>query len=1023
MHKNVLRERLLASSMICGVALMALSATPAAAAAADAAAAGEVSEIVVTGSRIPQPNLSSVSPIQVVTDQEFKLQGKTDVIDLINNLPQNFQNSKADFSGTSNPLTSAGGVATADLRGLGPQRTLVLVDGRRLGIGDATTLNPNPAPDLNQIPAQLIDRVEVLTGGASATYGSDAVAGVVNFIMKRNFQGVQVDGQIGVAEHDQNNDDNIQGLLAAQHFPIPKGRVWDARSRDLSITFGSNGMDDKANLTVYLNYHRQEPASQANRDFSACQVRVRSGATPFCNGSINSNQFRVETGSGPGIDNNNGFTVIGNRFVDFGTSPSGGNPGLVFNSSPFQYLAHDDTRYSAGFFSHYDMSNSLKLYADFSFTNDRAITSVAPSGLFEGSGPSPSGGFIVNCNNPLLSAQQAALICLPADIASGATADLLIGRRNAEGGPRSSTYDHQNYRAVIGARGDIPDFDGWTYDVYGSYYYTSLFQGNFNYLSNARIQNALQVVNVNGVPTCIGKVAGTAPGCVPYNIFTQGGVSQAAVDYLNSSGTSSGTIEETIVEATVSGDLGRYGVKSPWADDGVGVAGGIQQRRQNYSYHPDQAELSNDLAGFGGAGTAIDAGLGDTEVYAEFRLPIAEHRPGFDSLTLDGGYRYSSYSTGVNADTYKVGLQWAPVSDIRFRASFNRAIRAPNIVELFIPQAVTNSASVGTDPCSPSFDAPATATQAQCLHTGVTAAQYGNGGTTDKIVQCPAGQCAVLGGGNLKLTPERANTYSVGFTLTPSFIRGFTGSLDYYDIKLENVISTVGQQIILDNCLNTGEAQFCQNVVRSPNGNLFGTSIAGGGYIRDTNVNTGGSETSGIDVQAAYNLHLNDLGLSEGLGVLQFSFVGTELLKSTATPFPGAHTYDCAGLYGPTCQTVNPKWRHTLRTTWESPWNLLLSAQWRYIGSVGLERNTSDPTLTNGRKDTFEGKLDAVSYLDLSMIWKVKSGFSVRAGVNNVFDKDPQIVDSAIVSAGLPNAYPTYDFLGRQMFVGFTANF
>ncbi len=1024
LHKNVLRERLLASSMICGAALMALSANPAAAAAAAAAAAGgEVSEIVVTGSRIPTPNLVSVSPIQVVTDQEFKLQGKTDVVDLINNLPQNFQNSKADFSGTSNPLTAAGGVSTADLRGLGPQRTLVLVDGRRLGIGDATTLNPNPAPDLNQIPAALIDRVEVLTGGASATYGSDAVAGVVNFIMKHNLDGIHVDGQVGIAQHSQNNERSVQGLLAAQKFPIPKSDVWDARSRDLSVAIGVNGMDDRANLTVYLGYHRQEPASQANRDFSACQIRVRGGNTAFCNGSVNSNLFIVSVGSGPGINSNNGFTVIGNQFIDQGTNPTGGFPGLVFDSSPFQYLAHDDNRYTAGFFSHYDISDHLKLYADFSFMNDRAVTAVAPSGLFAGSGPSPTGGFIVNCNNPLLSAQQATTICSPADIASGATADLLIGRRNAEGGPRSSTYEHNNYRAVVGARGAIPDIEGWTYDVYGSYYYTALFQGNFNYLSNARIQNALQVVNVNGVPTCIAKINGTAPGCVPYNIFAQGGVTPEQVAYLNSSGTSSGTIEEAIVEASVAGDLSRYGLKSPWADNGVGVAGGIQTRRQHYNYAPDQAELSNDLAGFGGAGTAINAALGDTEAYGEFRFPIAQHRPGFEELTLDGGYRYSHYSTGVSADTYKVGLQWAPVSDIRFRASFNRAIRAPNIVELYVPQAVTNSQTVGVDPCAPSFGSPATATLAQCMNTGVTAAQYGNGGTTDRITQCPAGQCAVLGGGNTKLTPEQANTFSVGFTLTPSFIPGFTGSLDYYDINLTNVISTVGQNIIFDNCLNTGAPRFCQDVVRSPTGNLFGTSITGGGYIRDTNVNTGGSQNSGVDLQAAYHLPLSRIGLSEGLGGLQFSLVGTRFLKATTTPFVGAHTYDCEGLFGSTCQTVNPKWRHTLRATWESPWDLLLSAQWRYIGSASFERNTSDPTLTNHRHDSVDAKLDAVSYLDLSAIWKVRSGFSVRAGITNVFDKDPQIIDSLIVAAGLPNAYPTYDFLGRQMFIGFTTDF
>src|SRR5581483_3254407 len=172
----------------------------------------------------------------------------------------------------------------------------------------------------------------------------------------------------------------------------------------------------------------------------------------------------------------------------------------------------------------------------------------------------------------------------------------------------------------------------------------------------------------------------------------------------------------------------------------------------------DQAELSNDLSGFGGASTAIHASLSVTEGYGEVRAPILQHKPFAEELTLDGGYRRSHYSTGVDADTYKVGFQWAPVSDIRFRASYNRAIRAPNIIELFNPQSVTNTSEVSVDPCAPTPTGPATATLQQCMNTGVTAAQYGNGGSTNHIIQCPSGQCAVLNGGNPKLTPERANT-------------------------------------------------------------------------------------------------------------------------------------------------------------------------------------------------------------------------------------------------------------------------
>jgi outer membrane receptor protein involved in Fe transport len=1015
-----IRGRLLASSTICGAAFLALSTTQAIAAEAPAA---EVSEIVVTGSRIPQPNLTSVSPIQVVNDQEFKLQGATDVINLVNTLPQNFQNAAVDFSATSNPLSSPGGVSTADLRGLGPQRTLVLIDGRRLGIGDANTGNPNPAPDLNQIPAVLVDRVEVVTGGASATYGSDAVAGVINFVMKHNFKGVQIDGQWGLDWHHQNNEKNIQGLERAAGYPIPKSDVTDGRSNDLSLIVGTNADEDRANITAYFVYHRQNPVSQASRDYSACQLRVSTANVPRCSGSTNSNQFFVAAGSGPGFFNNNGFTVIGNQFVDFATAPNTGSPPLLFNSSPFQYLLHDDTRYSAGFFSHYELNKNLELYGDFMFMNDRSITAIAPSGLFEGSGTSPNGGFLVNCNNPLLSPQQAATICSPADIASGASADLVIGRRSIEGGPRASIYEHQNYRAVVGGRGEVPYLEGWKYDIYGSYYYTTLFQSNQNYLSNAHIANALQVVNVGGVPTCIGSIGGTAPGCVPYNIFTQGGVTPAQVAYLNSFGTSYGTVEEVIVEGDVTGDLGRYGVKSPWSDDGVGVSVGIQNRRQRYNYTPDQNELSNDLSGFGGASNPIHASLGDIEFYGEFRAPLAQHQPFFDDLVLDAGYRRSHYSTGVDADTYKVGLQWAPVPDIRFRASFQRAIRAPNIVDLFNPATVTNTSQVGVDPCAPLNGVPATATFAQCANTGVTALQYGNGGSTNRIIQCPAGQCAVLNSGNPNLQPERANTYSVGFTVTPSFLHGFTGSVDYWNIKLNNTINQIPLAFTLNQCLTTGNPAFCSNVVRAPNGGLFGTSIIGGGFINGTLFNTAAGEVSGIDYQISYNVPLSDLRIPDGYGSLSFSFVGSQLLKFTNTPTVGTHTYDCVGLYGPTCATINPDWRHTLRVSWNTPWNLLLSTQWRYIGSAELETNTTDETLTNGRIDTFEGKLKAVSYLDLSMIWKVRNYFSVRAGVNNIFDKDPQIVDSAVVGVGLPNAYPTYDFLGRVMFIGFTANF
>jgi outer membrane receptor protein involved in Fe transport len=409
----------MASSFLCGALLAAAAgssalaqAPPQGAAAGQPAGgeaqpggAGEVEAIVVTGSRIPQTNLTSVSPVQAVVSQEFQLQGRTNVIDLINTLPQTVQLGNADLSNTSNPLSVPGGVATVDLRGLGPQRTLVLVDGRRLGLGDPNTANPNPAPDINQIPAQLIDRVEVLTGGASAVYGSDAVAGVVNFIMKRNFSGVQLDLQWGTNNH-HNDNKFMQGLERAAGIPVPKKNVWDGQSRDASVTFGVNSGDGRANLTGYLNYHTQDPVRFSRRDFAACQLQyddVTDPASAFCAGSSSSNRFALSSSS------STAFAVVGNSFQPWDQSARTSPPPL-FNSNSYEFLQHKDKRYSGGFFAHYDVNDNFNLYGEFAYMKDNAQTRIAPSGIFQGDGPTVNAGWDVNCNNPFLSAQQRGII-------------------------------------------------------------------------------------------------------------------------------------------------------------------------------------------------------------------------------------------------------------------------------------------------------------------------------------------------------------------------------------------------------------------------------------------------------------------------------------------------------------------------------------------------------------------------------------------------------------------------------------
>jgi outer membrane receptor protein involved in Fe transport len=995
--------------MICGAALVGLSATQAA-----AQGDSEVAEIVVTGSRIPQPNLTSISPIQTVGAEEVALGGRPVTSDFINQLPQVSQNQGTSLSSTSNPLSGPGGVATVDLRGLGQTRTLVLVDGRRLGIGDPNTGNPNPSPDLNQIPSQLVERVEVLTGGASATYGSDAVAGVVNFVMKRNFEGVQLDAQFGVYQHKQHNE-TVSRLFPATVTP-PSEHAWDGKSREFSLIFGTNSPDGRGNVTAYLTYHDQDPVVQGKRDYSACQVNVTAAGVASCAGSSNSNFFQRADIGGPA------YSVLGNAFVVRSTSPTAPqtSPPALFNSNAYSYLLQQSTRYTAGFLAQYEVNDHFTAYSDFGFMEDRTNVQIAPTGLFQGSGNSPNGGFLVNCDNPFLSAQQAGTFCTPAQVAAGESVDLNIGRRNIEGGGRQAFFEHQNFRAVIGGRGDITG--SWKYDVYGSYYYTSLAQASRNYLSISGIANALQVVNGPNGPVCV-----SGGSCVPYNIFGTGTVTQAALDYLAVDGTSRGSTSERIIEGNVTGDLGDYGIKSPWANDGVRVAFGFHHRRDHLDYNPDVAQLSGDLSGAGGASVVVDNSIRVAEGFAETRVPLVSDKSFVQDLTLDAGFRYSDYSTGIQAKTYKVGLQWAPTDDIRFRGSYQQAIRAPNLLELYTPQSVTNTSDVPEDPCAPTTDAngnvvAATATLAQCLRTGVTAAQYGDGGSTSRIPQCPAGQCSVLNGGNVALTPEKAKTFSVGFTATPSFVPGLTASIDYYRIKITDAISFVPLDVSLQRCLDTGNPTFCANIVRAPNATIFGTSVDAAGYINGAGANIASGVTSGVDLQANYVLPLDSVGWDD-VGRVSVNLNGAYVLKSDSTPLPGDDAYDCAGLFGPTCAGIIPKWRHTLRVTWVSPWDVTASIAWRYVGEAKFERDTNEPSLGRGANDAFNHLLPSRSYVDLAALWKISSTYALRVGVNNVFDQDPPLINSTYAGTGLPNTYTNYDLLGRKLFVGFTADF
>ena len=992
----------------------------------------DIAEIIVTGTRLPEPNLVSTSPVLTVDAEDIQISGRQDVSDILLLIPQNYSNSLGqDLGNRTSGLTTAGGVATADLRGLGPNRTLVLVNGRRLGIGSPNTSIAAPAPDLDQIPAPLVERVDVLTGGASAVYGSDAIAGVINFIMKRNFEGLEFDGGFGFNYADQQSS---YMRNAARDFgaTAPTGHTTDGQNLNASVLGGANTEDGRGNFTVYLGYNQQNPVPASHRDYGACQLNKdvddnnAPTGTASCGGSGNSNWFQPR--SGP----NNGtiFSVSGTDFVDFGSVDT--NPPAFFNSQPFINMSRDYKRYTAGILGHYDINDYVKPYLEFGFMNDQTLQDIAPTALFRDSNPlTADGNYLINCSNPLLSAQQRSTLCTPEQILDdtavpgSANANVRIGRRNVEGDGRSSDYEHTNYRGVLGATGDFAT--AWSYDLYGQYYYTSFFNSNNQYFDFNRITNALQVTGTAANPVCVS--GGT---CVPYNIYSDGGVTSAQVDYLYANGTAYGTTSLSTFHVDVTGDLGEYGIKLPTASSGVAINVGYEQRLEQTQYQPDEAELSGLLSGFGGASVAVDQSIRVKELFSEMRVPLVTDKRGIANLDFNAGYRRSDYSTSGEVDTYEFGLQYAPVAGAVLRGSYQRAIRAPSIVELYNPPLV-GQIQVGSDPCAPTLDddnnvVAAAQSLQNCLNT-VSAAQaaaftaaYGNGGTTNTIPQGTAGQLSQLQGGSTELQPEEADTWSLGVTITPEIVENLTGSIDYYHIKLDKEITTLPAGPILNDCPRTGNPFFCSQLSRSPTTfGLTGASFESGGFIRQTTQNIGGTELDGIDLQVDYQLEL-----PPAWGSLDFALAGSYQLHYKTTPYVGAHTYDCAGLFGLTCQTVNPDWHHIFRTTWRTVQDVDAYLTWRYIGSVKQDNNTFDPTLRfasyNGY-DSLNRQIGSRSYFDLAATYHPLESVELRAGINNILDRAPPIITTEIISGGQANTYETYDMFGRQFFFGATMKF
>lgn len=946
-------------------------------------------DVVVTGTRITRPNLASAAPITSVTRQDIQAQAAVNVEDVLNRLPQVAPDSQQTYNDSD-------GRQRIKLRSLGFERTLVLIDGKRLGTQNGQ--------DVGIIPTSLLQRVDVLTGGASSVYGSDAVAGVVNFVLRKDFEGVQLDANYNFFNH-YNKDTIVSPLARAAGFGSARGLTNDGGRADLTLTAGTKLFDDKLHVSGFVNYRHTDEIALTSRSNAGCYLTqlqlngpLSCGLTPS---SSTSGLITPQSGPNAGAQYVN--NLDGTRsFVPFGAGQ--GNASNYFSGYAYQ---RPSERVNAGGFATLDLAPEAELYASGIWFRDKSYTNY----------PTIASGTVnVNCSNPYLSGTQATAIGCGTGVTS---VPVTLAYRLGENNDRPDTFINTGVRLTGGVRGKVGD--AWTYDVGGVYA-----RNHQDYTPSFRVPGTLQnAVNVGGTaanPVC----ASGAAGCVPFDIFSAGANNPALINYLFGYGTSETTGTLYDVQANVTGDLGKYGITSPFAEQGLAIALGTEYRKDTLKSRADSAYRN----ALGGTDTYLSQDVWEANV--EVQAPLIEHKPFAELVQVNGGYRVSKYSSNPKAfNTWKIEGVYAPVSDLTFRASFNKAQRAPTVVE--IRQASNIELAGGgsgtfTDFCAPtvtngangvSYGAPI-ASREVCRATGLSDALYGSRDLLCSNGTTPNGSsaCAVRSGG-FTADPETAYTQTYGLVVKPRFIKGLVFSVDRYRIKIDNSLGYNDYSYYTDGCLRSGGDQFfCQGLVRnSTTGQLFN-----GGYIRQGTTNYYTSIAQGWDFQAQYALTL------ESIGRLDFGFNGSLTTAAGGQDSPLQPERNCAGYYGNGCGQLIPKWSHGLRTTYTTvDKKFSASFNWRYVGSLTNANNSGDSAIggTPERALTNYYRVAPQNYFDLALNFAIAKQFSLRLIANNLFDRAAPIVpDSYNISLARTNTIPQrYDSLGRNIAIGTTINF
>lgn len=968
-----------------------------------AAATASKETVIITGSRIARQDYTANSPIVTVGSEELSQTGSPSVDVLINQLPQF---TPAVTSTSNNPGGS--GQANISLRGLGTNRTLVLMDGQRI-----TPSNRDGTVDVNIIPAPLVQSIEVVTGGQSAAYGSDAIAGVVNFKLKKNFEGAQFGFQYGGNE------------------------VGDGEEYSANATLGGNFADKKGNAVMAFTYTNRQAIFNKSRPFSA--VSGASGTTPYGQADIGStvslaaantlfggryagttaltsvpnfgfnNDGTLFTGGVANAQNYKGDTTS----IDYSTIKTKG----TYNTGPLNELSLPLDRYTVYSRVAYDFNRYFHAAVDANFVNYQSDSILAPSpasnnpgtGSFPGTGGT---GFLVPYNNPFVSTDLATLLASRAS----PTSPFLIRYRFSNVGPRQSHNEYTWYQMGTDVGGDITDNIRWS--VHASYGREQRIETQFGNVSHAAVRQLLEAAD-GGASLCTGG----------FNFMGNKALSASCIAFISRITKNQSINEEKNIVADVQGSL----FKLPAGDVLFDI--GTSYRSEDAGFLPDSVlsvpDISNTastvtnglknnapgVVGFNGQG-AVSAFIDVKEVFGELVVPVLKDLPMAQELNFNGSYRYSDYNTTNAINTWKLGADWQPVDIVRVRGGYSKATRAPSISELFSP-AANNFPSIGSpgataltgDPCdtrsSYRLGANAAAVRALCIAQGVPASivdsfTYGN----------TQGQAIV--GGNSALNPETADTYTIGGVLQPKFdmplFHRISLSVDYYNIKIQNYISAPDEPTFLKRCFNasgdnsafSNSNLFCQPVNRDPSSGQLTGFIA-------TNKNLSEVQTTGVDFQFDWGFGLGAVGLPDKWGDITVNVQGTKLDSFKVAALPGDKFVDYKKTIGNTfvssVEVAHPEWKSATNLVWNVG-KLQVGGRWRYIGEMA---------------DSGSGKLYAAkSYFDLTSRYNLTENVEFRLGIQNVGDVKPNVLDTSVQANTDPG---TYDVQGRRYTAGFTLRY